>query len=84
MLHSVFAAAEIYRKVQTRLINEALIIFLLGGLPLIASHFLGGAKELEAMIGALITKNSFLTYYLVALFGAFLVVGGKLVNLETH
>ncbi|WP_457790061.1 hypothetical protein [Pseudomonas sp. PL-6] len=61
---------------QTRLINEALIIFLLGGLPLIASHFLGGAKELEAMIGALITKNSFLTYYLIALFAAFLVVGG--------
>lgn len=61
---------------QTRLMNEALIIFLLGGLPLIASHFLGGAKELEAMIGALIIQNSFLTYYLVTLFGAFLVVGG--------
>lgn len=60
---------------KSRLTTEALIIFLLGGTPLIASYLLGGPKNLEAMIKALITSNSFLMYYLVSLFVAFLFVG---------
>jgi hypothetical protein len=61
--------------VKSRLTTEALIVFLLGGTPLIASYLLGGAKNLEAMIKALITNNNFLTYYLLSLFVAFLLVG---------
>ncbi|WP_286787678.1 MULTISPECIES: hypothetical protein [unclassified Pseudomonas] len=60
---------------KSRLTTEALIIFLFGGTPLIASYLLGGAKSLEAMIKALITNNNFLMYYLISLFVAFLLVG---------
>lgn len=60
---------------KSRLTIEALIIFLLGGVPLIASYMLGGAENLGAMVKNLITSNNFLTYYLVSLFVAFLIVG---------
>lgn len=60
---------------KSRLTTEALIIFLLGGAPLIASYLLGGAKNLEVMIKVLITNNNLLTYYLISLFIAFLLVG---------
>lgn len=60
---------------KSRLTTEAFVVFLLGGTPLIASYLLGGAKNLEVMTKALIANNNFLSYYLISLFVAFLLVG---------
>ena len=68
---------------KSRLIAEAFIIFLLGGVPLIASYLLGGSDNLQVMTKVLVSNNNFLNYYIISLFVAFLLVGGaKLAYLE--
>ena len=61
---------------KSRLIAEAFIIFLLGGVPLIASYLLGGSDNLQVMTKVLVSNNNFLNYYIISLFVAFLLVGG--------
>lgn len=61
---------------KSRLIAEAFIIFLLGGVPLIASYLLGGSDNLQVMTKVLVSNNDFLNYYIISLFVAFLLVGG--------
>lgn len=61
---------------KSRLIAEAFIIFLLGGVPLIASYLLGGSDNLQVMTEVLVSNNDFLNYYIISLFVAFLLVGG--------
>lgn len=61
---------------KSRLKAEALIIFLLGGAPLIASYLIGGTNNLEVMTKALASNNSLLTYYLISVFITFLLIAG--------
>ncbi|WP_155956116.1 hypothetical protein [Pseudomonas sp. RL] len=60
---------------NNRLTAEAFIIFLLGGVPLIASYLLGGANNLQIMTKVLVTNNNFLNYYIISLFVASLLTG---------
>jgi hypothetical protein len=61
---------------KNRLTAEAFIIFLLGGVPLIASYLLGGADSLQIMTKVLIPNNTFLNYYISSVFVASLLTGG--------
>ena len=58
---------------RTRLVPELLIVFLLGGLPVILSYILGGSSALEATISSLLA-NELAIHYAFSLSIAFFAV----------